>query len=121
MIYDDDENPIQGYHMFIDDERFPPGLDDDQWIIPRSSSEAIEMVKLFGLPGFISFDHDLGGEDTSMYFINWLIGFIMTKNSQGEHLDFPQYTVHSQNPVGAENIKGLIESFKAHLEREKAK
>jgi len=63
-------------------------------------------VKRFGLPTFISFDHDLGGEDTSIVFVHWLINFCMDSN-----LSFPtEYYVHSQNPVGVQNIKGLMDS-----------
>lgn len=94
--------------LFIDDERDPPN-DGGKWTIVRSSIEAIEYVLNQGCPAFISFDHDLGGEDTSMVFVHWLIekdmdqpGFIPAELT---------FTVHSQNPIGARNIQLLLESY----------
>lgn len=94
------------YKLFIDDERFPK---TDDWRICRSSDEAIKMVILYGMPSEIAFDHDLGGDDTSMKFI-W---FIIDSYYDGE-LAIPEnfkYTVHSQNPIGVLNIKGLMDGF----------
>jgi hypothetical protein len=91
------------YQMFIDDERFPPARGD--WVIVRSSEEAINTVLFAGVPDFISFDHDLGGNDTSMCFIHWLIDAHLS----GEIPTFINgFDVHSQNPVGARNIRGLL-------------
>lgn len=92
------------YKMFIDDERFPV---DSDWMIVRSSQEAIDCVVKYGLPQHINFDHDLGGIDTSMKFIGWLIDFMFDND-----LKFPlgfTWDVHSQNPVGAKNIRGIME------------
>lgn len=103
------------YKLFIDDERFPPGGEDGirNWEIARSSEEAKLVISRLGMPSFISFDHDLGGEDTSMVFLKWLSDYIMDTNSCLPVIsDFPQYYVHSQNPIGVKNITGFIESFK---------
>ena len=95
------------YRMFIDDERFPP-RDDTTWVIVRSSAEAINCVQQHGVPQFISYDHDLGGNDTSMKFITWLIDAYL----DGHIKTFPvNYTIHSQNPVGARNIQELLTGF----------
>lgn len=94
------------YKMFLDDERFPS---KEGFVIVRSSQEAIDFVVSEGVPEFISFDHDLGGEDTSMIFINWLITAHLN-----DLIVFPSnfsYYVHSQNPIGKKNIEGLLESF----------
>ena len=97
------------YKLFIDDGRYPVTND---WVIVRSSSEAIEYVKKFGFPEYISFDHDLGGEDTSMIFIHWMIDSYLDGNiSIPDNFDFH---VHSQNPIGKSNIKSLLYSFIAH-------
>jgi hypothetical protein len=60
-------------------------------------------------PEFISFDHDLGGEDTAMIVVNWMIekdldnpGFIPA------NFDF---IVHSANPIGKQNIQGKLSSY----------
>lgn len=93
--------------LFIDDERFPPEGKD--FAIVRSSAEAIEFVKINGCPSFISFDHDLGGDDTSMKFIWWLIDSHLDGNvAIPENFSF---YVHSQNPIGARNITELLNGF----------
>lgn len=92
------------YKMFIDDERFPV---DDSFIIVRNSSQAIEYVMSHGIPSFISFDHDLGENDTSIIFINWLINHIL----DNEIIPTFEFYVHSQNPIGVENIKGKLNPF----------
>lgn len=102
------------YKLFLDDERDPPG-DNTYWVIARSSSEAIELVKTKGIPSFISFDHDLGGDDTAMRFI-W---FLINSHMDGSLESFPiDYYVHSQNPVGVENIKSLMSNYINTLEGE---
>ena len=99
------------YKMFIDDERYPV---DDTWVICRNSTAAILYIEQNGLPVYISFDHDLGGNDTSILFINWLIDYLLD-NELVLPKDFSYY-VHSQNPIGAENIRskmnGIIDYFK---------
>ena len=57
------------YKLFIDDERYPT---DNTYLIARSSAEAIHVLNRYGIPESISFDHDLGGEDTSIEFIKYL-------------------------------------------------
>ena len=101
------------YKLFLDDERDPPS-DNTYWIIARSSSEAIELVKTKGIPDFISFDHDLGGDDTAMKFI-W---FLINGHMDGSLESFPtDYYVHSQNPIDVQNIKSLMSSYINTLER----
>lgn len=98
------------YRLFIDDERFPV---TPNWFIARNSFQAIMALELYGIPQEIAFDHDLGGQDTSITFINKLEGHMIDNG-----LKFPKgfiYTVHSQNPIGAANITskmdGLINYF----------
>lgn len=95
--------------LFIDDERFPPN-DGQEWVIVRSSKEAIGHCILFGCPEYISFDHDLGGEDTAMTFVKWLIETDLDRDQTFIPKNFSFY-VHSQNVNGRDNIKGLIESY----------
>lgn len=93
--------------MFLDDERLPPN-DGQDWVIVRSSQQAIQAVLERGVPSFISYDHDLGGDDTAMRFIAWMIDSYL----DGDLTIFPvDYTVHSQNPVGAKNIRDLLAGF----------
>lgn len=92
--------------LFLDDVRTPP---DGNWIVKRSSKDGIEFVLTKGCPTFISFDHDLGGEDTSMIFINDLITNVLDQKVNIPD-DFDYY-VHSANPVGSENIKSKMNNF----------
>ncbi len=97
------------WKLFIDDQwddpempfRHPPA----GFIPARSSAEAIRLVEENGLPTFISFDHDLGNDDSSMIFLNWLIE---------NHYDaiVPDYQIHSANPPGRDNIRSKMSSWK---------
>jgi hypothetical protein len=94
------------YKMYIDDIRLPV---NDDMIVVRSSQEAIEHIKNNGIPCFISFDHDLGGDDTSMIVVDWLIDAVL----DGQYtipIDFDFY-VHSANPVGASNLEWKMSNF----------
>jgi len=91
------------YNLFIDDERDPVHSD----IIARSSTEAIEIIKKWGWPDHISFDHDLGGDDTSMVIVRWIVDRCL---DEGIALPF-SWSVHSQNPIGVANIDGALESY----------
>ena len=55
------------YHLFLDDERNPSSvtwvrLPYVQWEVVRSHKEFTEFVNDFGLPEFVTFDHDLADE-----------------------------------------------------------
>ena len=92
------------YKLFIDDERFPV---TDDWVIVRTSKEAIDYVAQNGFPREISFDHDLGYDDTSIRFLHWIAEALMDGK-----LTIPEnftYSVHSQNPVGAKNIHSYMQ------------
>jgi len=69
--------------------------------------EFTEFISQNGLPDFISFDHDLGLEKTGYDCAKWLVEFCLDKN-----LILPEFQVHSQNPVGKENIEALLNNFK---------
>lgn len=81
----------------------------------RSVEEAQNLIMKNGMPEYISFDHDLGVDE--MYNLlpdgydlaKWIIKQVIE-----EKLFLPlrfTYTVHSMNPVGAENIRRLMENF----------
>lgn len=108
-------NSPMKWGLFIDDERFPK---TPYYMLARTSREAILMVQYYGLPTEICFDHDLsiinGVVDTSIEFINWLTnkivdGVIVIPS------DF-KYSIHSQNPVGASNIKSKMDQLLEHYQ-----
>jgi hypothetical protein len=95
------------FWLFIDDLRDPPGV---EWVVARSSSEAISLLKERGCPARISFDHDLGGDDTAMVVAKWLIDTDI--DCSGRFIpDKFDFSVHSANPVGAANIQGLLDAY----------
>lgn len=93
--------------LFIDDLRSPP---DQSWAVARSSEQAIRAMQSFGCPRMISFDHDLGGDDTAMKVVHWMVekdldcgGWFIPQN-----FDF---LIHSANPVGVQNLFGLLNGY----------
>lgn len=94
------------YRLFLDDERFPPDSDPEQWVICRTVPEAVSCVQTRGVPYFISFDHDLGPDIQTGYdFAKWLVD----QDLDGAiDLNGMKFYVHSQNNVGAANIGKLL-------------
>jgi len=94
-------------YLYLDDERTPKT--DHPWTIVRSYTEAVAYVREFGIPDYISFDHDLGQIKSGYDFTKWLVEQDICKT----HL-FPanfEYNVHSANPVGKVNIEEYLRSY----------
>jgi hypothetical protein len=132
---------MDGQYIFLDDIRNPWSVTHVKipflpYKIVRNYNEFVKAITAYynaidKLPEFITFDHDLcdqhyrpsmydPDEHYSEYYDNgtftektgyccakWLVEFCMEKN-----LDFPEYFVHSMNPIGKENIISLVESYK---------
>lgn len=100
------------YRIFLDDERFPPN-DGGKFLIARSSDECIGLMREHDCPDFISFDHDLGGEDTAIRVVKWMIDTDINHLQAGFSFIPDNFTfyVHSQNPIGAKNITELLNSY----------
>lgn len=72
--------------------------------------EFVAFISQNGMPDFISFDHDLGLGKTSFDCAKYLVEYSLDNQAT-----LPEFTVHSQNPVGKENIEKLLANFiKAH-------
>jgi len=101
------------------------------WVL--NYEEFVKWIEMFGLPNAISFDHDLADEHyTPEYFWNdyqeskkyqewksnhyqektgmdcakWLVDYCIDNKEK-----LPKIFVHSANPVGADNIKYLLDNF----------
>lgn len=99
------------------------------WV--RNFEEFTQWIYLNGLPDVISFDHDLGDEHytpeeywncyessksyqenqiykekTGKDCANWLVEYCLDNNNK-----LPIFYIHSANPVGADNIRLLLENF----------
>ncbi len=121
------------YYLFLDDERKPEQVTwvniprDRIYVVVRSYQEFCDNIVSFGVPDFISFDHDLAdqhyghglnndhipydsySEKTGYDCAKWLVDFCIDRS-----ISFPEYAVHSMNPIGSENIKAYITSAKQH-------
>lgn len=120
--------------LFLDDIRIPKdaiGLVPDSmnkfywendWIVVRNFWEFCNYIQKFGIPDFISFDHDLADEHygdfhqdeykekTGYECSKWLVDWCLENNQQ-----LPQFIVHSANPVGKKNIETYLNNASKHL------
>ena len=94
--------------LYIDDIR-NPSPNTEVTFIARSSAQAIAYMEDNSCPDVCLFDHDLGGDDTAMTIVKYMVE---------KDLDFPgfipedfSFDVHSANPVGAANIRGYLNCY----------
>lgn len=126
--------------LFLDDVRVPldayqytkePMFLESDWCIVRDYVDFVDFIETNGLPTFISFDHDLADthytpehlwsdyeeskkwqesqvhtEKTGYECAKWLVEYCMNRDCR-----CPDYYCHSMNPVGKDNIVGLLKSF----------
>jgi hypothetical protein len=116
------------WKLFLDDIRFPADVryyygPYEDLVICRSMDDAVWAVTQYGLPEFISFDHDLAhehyiigdGEKTGLTFAKWFCDYVM--DNQMELPENFGFHVHSANPVGAENIRSYMNNFLKHCNK----
>lgn len=127
-------------NIFLDDIRFPNevavytknSVYSYNWVIVRNYEQFVKACKDYWQDiQRISFDHDLGEDEakelvakgvskrkaratkklckSGMDCAKWFIEYIDKKRIQ-----LPNILVHSQNPVGRENILSLFASYKKH-------
>lgn len=82
---------------------------DATWKVARSSAEAIEILKEHGVPSFISFDFDLGENDTAEVYYKYL-----AENYYDSKV--PDYEIHSENNQGWNLIQSYMESWRKSQE-----
>lgn len=100
------------WKLFLDDLRHPNTSD---YIVARTVMEAKILIRHKGFPTQISFDHDLGIDEKDRLlesgydFAKWMV-----EADQCGDISIPlnfTFTVHSANPVGAKNIRSLLENY----------
>jgi len=100
---------------------------DLKWIIVRNFGDFVKIIEERGLPLRCSMDHDLNDfhyyhyqtytvytgkidytvvEGTGLECAKWLINYLMDND-----LDAPEILIHTQNTVGAENIRMLFNDY----------
>ena len=133
LFVDDDRIPSQcalWMHERIG-QKNPIYLEPD-WVIVRDYKQFTQYVLEHGLPVFVSFDHDLGDanliarnvneddsidyensdfnsddEKTGFHCVKWMVELCIDRD-----LKFPDFAVHTQNPIGATNMLSYIQAFR---------
>lgn len=97
------------YALYLDDVRKPKT--DRDWVVVNSFAEFCDAITELGLPDHVSFDHDLGDDEPSGYdCVKWLVRYLLDNQIQTGAFT---YNAHSANPVGRDNILGLLQSWEA--------
>lgn len=100
------------WKLFLDDLRTP---NDDSYLLATDVEEAKQLIAHYGMPHYISFDHDLGEDangsplESGYDFAKWLVSMELDGL-----LKFPEdfaFSVHSMNPVGAKNIHSYMKNY----------
>jgi hypothetical protein len=89
--------------IWIDDLRSVP---NDTWILAKNSKYSLSLLEWSKMMGVrleaVSFDHDLGGDDTTRPVILWMC----------ENEWWPKRCyVHSMNPIGRNYLIGMINRY----------
>lgn len=86
--------------LWVDDLRTPP----EGWQWAKTSQEAID---IFADPTVtvdeVSFDHDLGGDDTARKVVLWIC--------ENDFCFPPVVRVHTANPVGRDWLVGMVNMY----------
>ena len=127
---DDIRDPFVGDWLMSYAPQFSDGEGEVIWV--KNFDGFVNHIRFNGLPDMISFDHDLG-EDVAISKVKmglskrqarkekretksgydcakWLVDYCLDKE-----IPIPVFGVHSANPVGAENIRGLLNNAKKHM------
>ena len=103
-------NRKERYNLYLDDLR---NQRTDGWVVVRSYEEFVGVIERIGAPDEISFDHDLGWDEVNN--VENKSGYDCAKWLVDKGIVIEKFNVHSANPVGAANIKGLLENFRKFL------
>jgi hypothetical protein len=118
------ESTTDTRRIYLDDRRNPDPR--YKFTVLRTYDQFVNHIYKYGLPLMVSFDHDLADEHIVDYLDNlkgplhyeeykektgyeaakWLVNFCM-QNGKRVPISF----VHSQNIVGAENIKAYLDNY----------
>lgn len=127
---DDIRNPFTDNWLRDYAPQFSNGEGKVVWV--KNYDEFINHIIFNGIPDMISFDHDLGEDVAKKRVSNgmskrqarslkretksgydctkWLVDYCLDNG-----VSIPHFGVHSANPVGAENIRGLLNNAIKHM------
>lgn len=89
-------------NLYLDDLRSTP----ENFERVYDYDEFVNFINKNGVPEFVSFDHDLGEGKTGFDCAKFLVEFCLDNGVSDIN-----FQVHSQNPVGKENIEKLLDNF----------
>lgn len=105
--------------LFLDDIRTVDMVYDasaeSEFDIVRSYDDFVAYIQEKGLPDYISFDNDLGLDDSGAVAPDGYAAAKWLVYESGLDLRDLDFYVHSANPVAAEQIKSLLRNYIAHL------
>lgn len=128
---DDMRDPFTGDWLLQYAPQFAESPDDVIWV--KNYDDFADWIEENGLPYMIAFDHDLGEDvakakvamgvskrqariqkrETKSGFdcAKWLIEYCLDEDKE-----LPHWSVQSANPVGKDNINGLLNNYRKHYE-----
>lgn len=96
------------WKLYLDDLRAPP---DHTWVVARSVPAAWQYIRDHGVPHTMSLDHDLGTGVDAPVLLHSLIEAYLDGDPRFQTAKSINMHVHSANPRGVENLRGLWASF----------
>lgn len=104
------------WKLWLDDQSYDPDAParhpPEGFVSAVRSAQALALIREFGFPEFIDFDHDLsigpdGETDTAMKLLRAL-----EREYDLASIAPPGYRIHSANGEGAKNIESFMESWR---------
>ncbi len=101
--------------LFLDDIRTIEMVYDKSEVgtfdIVRTYKDFVRYIEKNGLPDFISFDNDLGLDESGIVAEDGYAAAKWLVYTSGLDLRKLNFKVHSANPVAAEQIRGLLNNY----------
>lgn len=107
--------------LFLDDSREPSMVHrDDGWTIVRDYFEFVKIVdNYFDEIELVSFDHDLACFENGVEYTGKSAAVYLSNYCIDHNKKFPNWYVHTGNPVGRLNIIDYIIHYLKFIEGEK--
>ena len=107
--------------LFLDDLRTMDMVYDKsmepEFDIVRTYADFVEYIQVNGLPELISFDNDLGLDESGNVAPDGYAAAKWLVYESGLDLRNLEFKVHSANPVASEQIRGLLNNYIDHLKK----
>jgi hypothetical protein len=95
--------------LWLDDLRpVPADTENEEYWCARTFFEFKCWLMDNGLPDVLDLDHDLG---TSMMTGMDCLKLVLSMHCENPGAKLPELRIHSQNPVGSENMRCLYENY----------